>query len=181
MFQFKSSFIFRYLSVLMIPALCVAAFLYVQTPSTAQAPPTKIGVVDTETVFMQSNVGKKAMADYKAVQDGYIAQATAIQDEIRRLSASKAAQPANAAAIDKQIADRTLAYRRTVSDGEAASKSAKDRMLENLDAKIMPVINAVGKEQKFATILRKFESGVIYVDDSIDITNVVIARLNALP
>ena len=36
----------------------------------------------------------------------------------------------------------------------------------------MPVINQVGKELGYTLIFRKFESGLIYADEAIDITNV---------
>ncbi len=35
----------------------------------------------------------------------------------------------------------------------------------------MPVINQVGKEQGYTLIFRKFESGLIYADEAVDITD----------
>ncbi len=43
----------------------------------------------------------------------------------------------------------------------------------------MPVINQVGKELGYNMIFRKFESGLIYADDALDITTQVIQRLDA--
>jgi Skp family chaperone for outer membrane proteins len=40
------------------------------------------------------------------------------------------------------------------------------------------VINQVGKDLGYTLIFRKFESGLIYADEAIDITSVVIQRLD---
>ena len=44
---------------------------------------------------------------------------------------------------------------------------------------MFPVINQVGKEGGYTLIFRKFESGLIYADEAIDITDEVIQRLDA--
>jgi hypothetical protein len=42
----------------------------------------------------------------------------------------------------------------------------------------MPVINQVGKELGYTLIFRKFESGLIYADEAVDITASIIQRLD---
>lgn len=49
-----------------------------------------------------------------------------------------------------------------------------------IDEKVMPVVNQVGKEKGYTTIFRKFESGLIYADESADITALVVQRLGAV-
>ncbi len=51
-------------------------------------------------------------------------------------------------------------------------------MLAQIDQRVMPVINQVGKDLGYTLIFRKFESGLIYADEAIDITSVVIQRLD---
>jgi Skp family chaperone for outer membrane proteins len=43
----------------------------------------------------------------------------------------------------------------------------------------MPVINRAGKELGYTLIFRKFESGLIFADESVDLTNEIIRRLDA--
>jgi Skp family chaperone for outer membrane proteins len=52
-------------------------------------------------------------------------------------------------------------------------------MLGQIDVKVMPVINQFGKEMGYTAVFRKFESGLIYADDSIDVTALIIQRLDA--
>jgi Skp family chaperone for outer membrane proteins len=43
----------------------------------------------------------------------------------------------------------------------------------------MPVINRIGKEGGYSFIFRKYESGLIYADESGDITEQVIQRMDS--
>ena len=52
-------------------------------------------------------------------------------------------------------------------------------MLGQIDQRVMPVINQAGKDLGYTLIFRKFESGLIYADEAIDITSVIIQRLDA--
>jgi len=52
------------------------------------------------------------------------------------------------------------------------------KTLLDLENKIKPVIDAVGKEMGLAAIFNKFESGLVYASDAIDITDTVIKRFN---
>ncbi len=52
-------------------------------------------------------------------------------------------------------------------------------MLKQIDERVMPVINQAGKDLGYTLIFRKFESGLIYADEAIDITGVIIQRLDA--
>ena len=47
-----------------------------------------------------------------------------------------------------------------------------------LEGKIKPVIDQIGKEMGLAAIFNKFESGLVYASDAIDITDTVIKRFN---
>jgi len=50
--------------------------------------------------------------------------------------------------------------------------------LQALEAKIKPVIDGIGKEMGLAAIFNKFESGLVYASETIDITDTVIKRFN---
>ncbi len=50
--------------------------------------------------------------------------------------------------------------------------------MAELNQKIMPVVDQIGKEMGLAAIFNKFESGLIYASEAIDITDVVIKRFN---
>ena len=64
-------------------------------------------------------------------------------------------------------------------DAQKQLTKKRDEMLANIDELVMPAINAIGKEGAWTVIFRKFESGLIFAAETVDITDVVIARLNS--
>jgi|HubBroStandDraft_3_1064219.scaffolds.fasta_scaffold47381_2 Skp family chaperone for outer membrane proteins len=64
---------------------------------------------------------------------------------------------------------------------EAAKKlvRAKDEALSALDEKVMPVINAAGSANQLVLIFRKFESGLLYCDNRVDVTTALIAQFDS--
>ena len=78
----------------------------------------------------------------------------------------------------KQLSDKKIAMQRFAQDADRELGEARDRVMAELNQKIMPVVDQMGKEMGLAAIFNKFESGLIYASDAIDITDVVIKRFN---
>jgi len=144
----------------------------------------KIAVINTEQILLESQAGKKAMADLKKAQEQKEAEIERQQKEIRDLQAKidegrlSLAQD-KLADLEKQLEDKVTVIRRMQEDASKDLNKRKDDILGSIDQRVMPVINQVGKEQGYTLIFRKFESGLIYADEAIDITSAVIKRLDA--
>ena len=78
----------------------------------------------------------------------------------------------------KQLSDKKIAMQRFAQDADREVGEARDRALMELEGKIKPVIDQIGKEMGLAAIFNKFESGLVYASDAIDITDTVIQRFN---
>jgi outer membrane protein len=164
-----------------------------QAPAAAPARPAampsgglKVAVINTEQILLESVAGKKAVADLKKVQDQKEAELNAKQEEIKALQAKidsgrlSLAQD-KLADLEKQLEDKVINARRLQDDANRDLNKRKDDVLGGIDQRVMPVINQLGKEMGFTLIFRKFESGLIYADEAIDITPLVIQRLDANP
>jgi outer membrane protein len=166
------------LAVLAVPAAA-------QAPAPAAAPGTiRIAVIDTEQILLNSQAGKKALADLKQLQEQKEKELQTRQQEIKDLQAKASDGKLSLSQdkleeLDKQIEDRVIALRRLQDDANRDLNKRKDDVLAQIDQKVMPVINQVGKELGYTLIFRKFESGLIYADEAIDITKSVIQRLDA--
>jgi outer membrane protein len=144
----------------------------------------KVAVINTEQILLESQAGKKAIADLKKVQDQKEAELNAKQEEIKALQAKidsgrLSLTQDKLADMEKQLEDRVIAARRLQDDANRDLTKRKDDVLGAVDQRVMPVINQIGKEMGFTLIFRKFESGLIYADEAIDITPMVIQRLDA--
>ncbi len=78
-----------------------------------------------------------------------------------------------------QIEDRTIALQRFEDDAKRSLDEARRTALGRLEQQIMPIINEIGKERGLTLIFNKFQdSGIVYADDAVDITDEVIRRFN---
>jgi outer membrane protein len=143
----------------------------------------RVAVIDTEKILLSSVAGKKAIAELKKAQEAKETELRGKQQEIKdlqdKLSQGRLSLAQDKLAeIEKQIEDREISLRRLSDDATRDLNKKKDEMLGGIDGKVMPVINQIGKEQGYTLIFRKFESGLIYADEAIDITTSVIQRLD---
>jgi outer membrane protein len=167
-------------------ALAAAPFLTV-APVVAQQPGTgsgiKIAVIDTEKILLTSATGKKALADLKKLQEQKENEARTKQQEIKDLQAKISDGRLSLAQdklseMEKQLEDKLINLRRFQEDANSELGKRRDQVLAQIDQKVMPVINQVGKEMGYTLIFRKFESGLIYADEAVDITAAIIQRLD---
>jgi outer membrane protein len=165
-------------------------FLVAMTMAAVAAPmlaqgtaPQRVAVIDVQKVLNSSSAGKAAYDRLKKMQEDRIAKAKKIDEEIQALD-SEINQKKLSLAEDKltemtkQLSDRKIAMQRYAQDADREVSDARDKALAELEVKIKPVIDQIGKEMGLAAIFNKFESGLVYASDAIDITDVVIKRFN---
>lgn len=155
-----------------------------QPAAPAQPGVIKIAVIDTEKILMSSAAGKKALAELKKVQDAKEKDLGARQQEIKDMQAKLSDGRLSLAQdkleeMQKQLEDKVIALRRLQDDAQRDLTKKRDDVLGAIDQQVMPVINQAGKQLGYTLIFRKFESGLIYADEAIDITDSIIQRLDA--
>jgi outer membrane protein len=145
--------------------------------------PIRIAVIDTEKILLSSQAGKKAVADLKKLQEqrenDLRTRAQELKDLQTKINDGRLSLAQDKLSdLSKQAEEKEIALRRLQDDANRELTKKRDEMLGQIDDRVMPVINQVGKELGYTLIFRKFESGLIYADDAIDITSVVIQRLD---
>ena len=164
--------------------LMILAAAAVAVPTFAQnAAPGRFAVIDVQRVLNTSAAGKAAQDRLKKLNDDKAARAQKMQEEMATLTNDMNTKKLSLsedkiADIQKQLADKQVALQRYGQDAERELGEARDRELQGLEAKIKPVIDTIGKEMGLAAIFNKFESGLVYASDAIDITDSVIKRFN---
>src|ERR1043165_2082075 len=163
-------------------SLAVAALAI---PALAQSSaPARVAVIDVNKVRSQSAAGKAAAAKLKQLQDDKMARAQKLDDEIKQLDSDINTKKISLseeklADMQKQLSDKKIAMQRFAQDADRELQEARDRVMADINTKIMPVVDKIGKEMGLAAIFNKFESGLIYASDAIDITDKVITEFNA--
>ncbi len=144
---------------------------------------TKIAVIDVERVVRDSDPGKGSLQKLKELQDAKVEEGRALQaslDELKdrfnkqrfTLTDDKLEE------LSKEIEDKNIALKRYQDDAQRALDEARRKALDGLEAKIMPIITQLGTEQGYTLIFNKFQSGLVYASETVDITDEVIRRFN---
>jgi outer membrane protein len=153
-------------------------------PMFAQSTPARVAVVDVQKVLTQSTAGKAAYEKLKKMQEDRMNKAKQMDEEMKKLDSDLATKRISLAEdklaeMTKQLADKKIAMQRYAQDADREIGEARDRELQALQVKIEPVIDALGKEMGLALIFNKFESGLVYASEAVEITDTVIQRFNA--
>ena len=153
-------------------------------PAFAQNTPARVAVIDVQKVLTQSTAGKAAYDKLKKMQDERVEKAKQMEEDLRKLDGEINAKRISLsedkiADLQKQLADKKILMQRYAQDADREIGEARDRELQALEGKIKPVIDALGKEMGIAAMFNKFESGLVYASDAIDLTDTVIQRFNA--
>ena len=171
----------RFLFVL-APSL-VAVSLYAQgTPAPASGP-IKIGVINVERLVQESALGKEAFNRVKKLNDAKKEEGDKLSKDLREME-QKLADQGSALADDKRDAlqksyqEKAIAFKRFQDDANRDLEAAQKKELGELERRVFPIINQVGKERGYTLIFNKFQSGLVYAEDSIDMTDEVLKVFN---
>ena len=163
--------------------VAVAVCVLVAAAALPAAAQTKVAVIDVQRVVTESDPGKEVMQRLRGITDTKAQEGQRLQQELaelqdqfnkQRFTLSEARQ----AEMSKQIEDKQIAIRRFQDDAQREVADAQRRELGSLEERIMPIINEVGQERGLTLIFNKFQSGLVYADETVDITDEVIQRFN---
>lgn len=154
--------------------------VFAAMPALAQV---NVAVIDVQRVVTESDPGKEALGQLKSLQDAKLEEGRRVQTELDALRDQFTKQrftlsEEKLAELNKQIEDKGIALRRFQDDAQRELEDARRKALDGLELKIMPIIEAIGREQGLTLIFNKFQSGLVYADETVDITNDVIRRFN---
>lgn len=143
----------------------------------------KVAVIDVQRVVTESDAGKEALGKLKSLQESKIAEGQKLQTELDSLKDQLSKQRFTLSdekieAMGKTIQDKGIELKRFQDDAQRELDDARRKALGALEQQILPVINTISKERNLTLVFNKFQSGLVYADDAVDITAEVIRRFN---
>ena len=159
------------------------AFILIAAALTAQTAPGKLGVIDVERVISESAAGKEAFLKLKKLQDKKVDEAKKFEEELAAMEKTLGEQrfilsDEKLKELQKAYEDKQISYKRFKDDTERELKASRDEELKKLEEKIFPIINKVGKDQGYALLFNKYNSGLVYADEAVDITDEILRQFN---
>ena len=160
--------------------LALAAAVAMTVPAGAE---TQVAVIDVQRVVTESDPGKEALQELRTLQDEKINEGRNLQQELEALREQFNKQRFTLSddtleEMSGEIEDKTIALQRFEDDAKRNLDEARRQALGKLEQQIIPIINEVGEERGLTLIFNKFQSGLVYADPAVDITDDVILRFN---
>ncbi|MBP9144549.1 MAG: OmpH family outer membrane protein [Thermoanaerobaculia bacterium] len=151
--------------------------------SAALAQAGKVAVIDVQRLVTDSVAGKEALARLKKLQDDKIAEGKAKNEEVdnlrKRLNEGRLSLADDKISeLEKQLEEKVTGLRRFQEDAERDFNKSRETTFGEIERRVFPVIEQIGKEGGYAFIFNKFQSGLLYADEAADITNQVIQRFD---
>ena len=173
--------------ILSVGAFVAVSGLLVAVPASAQtagSTTTKIGVLEVQRIVAESAVGKESLARVQKIQSQKQEDLTKRQNELKDLEKKIQDQSKSLSeeALDKLQKDyqaKALEFKRAQDDAQRELEELQRRELSELEKKVMPVIDAVAKEQGYNLVFNKFQSGLLFADGAADLTDAVITKFNS--
>jgi outer membrane protein len=166
-----------------VAAAAALAVLGTPSPAAAQAA-IKVAVIDVRRLVTDSVTGKEALARLQKLQNDKIAEAKGKQDEIdalrKKLNDGRLSLADDKIAeLEKQLDEKVTDFRRFQEDAEKDFNKTQEQTFADIERQVGPIIEQAGKEGGYTLIFNKFQSGLVYADDSVDITDQIVQRFDA--
>lgn len=166
----------------MFVAGVIATAALVALPASAQSV-QKVGVIEVQRIVQDSAVGKESLARIQKVSAAKQEDLTKRQTELRDLEKriqeqGKSLSEEAMEKLQKDYQQKALDLKRFQDDAQRELEELQRRELTELEKKVLPVIETVSKELGYSLVFNKFQSGLLYADDAVDITAAVIQKFN---
>jgi outer membrane protein len=168
-----------------LQACLLAAVLGIAAAAPAAAQSAiKVAVIDVNRIMTDSQRGKAVLETIDKLQAERSTQLKTLNEELvemqKRFQEGRLSLAEDKLAqLQAQIEDRTRNFQRAREDAERDVQKRRADEIERVEAAVFPIINTLGKEGGYTLIFNKFQSGLVYADEGIDITDLVIQRLDA--
>ncbi len=153
-----------------------------QSSSPSEAP-VRVGIIDVQRLLLDSKVGKEALGELSSLRDRKRAEAETKQKEIEdlrnrlaegRLSLSEDKLDE----LQKSIEQKIIDFRRFQDDAERELQKGQEEAFAQLERQVMPIIAQVGLEFGYTAIFNKFQSGLLFAKDDVDLTDLILQRFD---
>ena len=175
------------------PATAKPAAPAAQAPAPAPAPAApvvlpfpegaKIAFVVLQRVVAESAEGKQASSRVQALQQKKVGELNERQKQAQGLQEKldkSGAVMSEAARVDltKQVERANVDLQRATQDAQAEVQELQQQLQEEFQRRIAPIIEAVGKERGLHYIFNGPDSGLVWADAALDITNDVVKKFD---
>ena len=163
-------------------AILTFAGLLLAGPAAA-AESVRIAVVNQQRALASSNEGRAAEKALKSLMQTKRTELEPLEQELKRQQEEFESQKyvLSRSALEERKLDllkRQRDLERSMREAEDDLEIENRRLMQPLVKRIEQALSEIGKEKDFTVILETKSTAVLYAEESIDITDLVIKKLN---
>ena len=143
----------------------------------------KVGVFNADRVLAESEPGQQALALFNQLRDQRVAELQVQQDQINVLQQQAiAVTPGSpdAVRLQREVENSMLRLERLQQDVQQELTVRQNELTSEITQMIAQVIDAMGEEEGYTLIFNAIQSGLVYIGPTLDITDEIIRRVDAL-
>ena len=146
--------------------------------------PGKIGLVNSQKAFETSDAGKKVVSQLMDRQQKIRNDMAKLDGEIQSLETKYNTQkltlsPEAAMKMEDEINKKMTERKRYEEDATRDYQQLRANLFNRIQNEMIPIIQATAKERGLDIVLDMAESGAVYFNPAVDITDEVIKKYNA--
>jgi len=145
--------------------------------------PLKVGVFDADRVMAESQPGQQALALFNQLRDQRVSELQVQQDQINILQQQAISVPPgspDAVRLNREVENSMLRLERLQQDVQQELGLRQNELTSEITRMIGEIIDVMGEEEGFTLIFNAVQSGLVYLDPTLDVTDEIIQRVNAM-
>jgi outer membrane protein len=159
--------------ILVLTILLMSVFAFSQV---------KIGIVNAQEIVQKTKAGLEIQKKLEALQKKKAGELQLLQEQIKKLEKEVMSPALNAETREKksvELQSKRTTLKRKYEDAQRDFQRESQKMLGELERKLIPVIESVGKAKGFTVLFDRVRAGIVYYDTAIDITADVVKAIDA--
>ena len=155
-----------------------------QEAGTTAVSETGLAVIDVQRLLTESIAGKEALEELRKLRDQ---RQSEMQDQQREITdyRSRIAEGRLSLSteklqeLEKTLEERVITFGRFQDDADRELQKKRDEAFGEIEQQIMPIIVKAGAEMGFTAIFNKYQSGLLFAKETIDVTDEVLKLYDA--
>ncbi len=144
----------------------------------------KIGIVNSNEVIQRSTEGKAVMTQLQEKDKSNSSRISTMDEKIRELETKLSTQrltltQESILQLSSELERKRTERKRFAEDSLRELQELRFRLFTKVQNEVIPIIEGLGKERNLEIIFDLANSGAVYVNPTIDLTEEVIKRYNA--
>jgi outer membrane protein len=132
----------------------------------------------------ESKRGQKVVAELEKLQGDKRTQLEAMNEGIvelrNRIQEGRLSLAEDALEkLQAELQEKGVQLERAREDAERQLQTMQQTDIKKVENDVMPIIEEVGRELGYSLIFNKFQSGLVFAGDGVDITDEILARFDA--